>query len=400
MKNVINIGVIGLGGRGAGLMKACLLPRDDVAVAAISDRYEDRIERAAGIIAAAGKPAPVRAADYKDVLSMPSLDAVLITTGWTMHIDIACEAMRAGKYAAIEVGGAYSIDDCWRLVRTYEQTGTPCMLLENCCYGRYELMTLNMVRQGVLGEVVHCQGGYRHDLRHEIAYGTENRHYRYEQYLNRNCDNYPTHELGPIANVLDINRGNRMLSLVSVASKAAGMKTFFEKHKPGSGAPRFAQADTVSTIIKCARGETIAITMDTTLPRAYTRGFQVQGTRGMYSEDNNSVFLDDEHGAFEFNWRGLWGYAEKYLEKYEHPIWGRYIKEGVKGDHDGIDWLVLSAFIKAAREGGPVPIDVYDTAAWMSISCLSENSVATGGAPVAIPDFTNGKWIGRKAWEG
>jgi hypothetical protein len=191
-----------------------------------------------------------------------------------------------------------------------------------------------------------------------------------------------------------------MLSLVSVASKSAGLRSYIKKHKQIDNPPVFAQADIVSTIIKCARGETIALTLDTTLPRSYSRGFQVRGTLGMYNEDLNSVFLDDEHHSYEFNARGLWNNAEAYLEKYMHPIWEKYIRDGVKGSHDGMDWLVLSSFFDAVRSGGPTPVDVYDAAAWMSITCLTEDSIAMGGAQVAIPDFTNGKWIRREAWEG
>jgi hypothetical protein len=273
------------------------------------------------------------------------------------------------------------------------------MLLENCCFGRYELMVLNMVRQGLFGEIVHCQGGYRHDLRREVSGGWENRHYRKDNYLLRNCENYPTHELGPIAEVLDINRGNRMTTLNSVASKSAGLHEYILKRK-GADSPdaklQFAQGDVVTTIIKCARGETIVLTLDTTLPRAYTRAFHVQGTKGMFSEDNKTIFLDGEHDAFEFKGRELWGNADSYFEKYDHPIWKQYLAEGVQGGHDGMDWLEFTAFFKAVRDSAPVPIDVYDMAAWMSISTLSEQSIAMGGAPVAIPDFTNGKWITRK----
>ena len=255
---------------------------------------------------------------------------------------------------------------------------------------------------GVPGEIVHCQGGYRHDLRDEISFGRENRHYRFRNYLGRNGENYPTHELGPIANVLDINRGNRMVSLVSVASKAAGLHEFLLREKGpeyDASQMRFAQGDVVTTIIKCARGETICLTLDTTLPRFYSRGFHVQGTKGMYMEDNHSIFLDGQDNAYDFKWKEKWGNAEEYRQQYEHPVWKQYLEEGVRGGHDGMDWLVLGDFFHAVRTGGPVPIDVYDDAAWMSITCLSEQSVALGGAPMAIPDFTNGQWLSRAPWD-
>ena len=323
-------------------------------------------------------------------------------TPWDDHINLACFAMRAGKYTGMEVGGAYSLDDCWKLVRTFEETGTPCMLLENCCYGRDELMILNMVRQGLFGEIVHCQGGYRHDLRDEVSFGRENRHYRFRNYRARCCENYPTHELGPIATILDINRGNRLVSLVSMASKAAGLHDYLQREKGASydGAQLpYAQGDVVTTVLKCARGETICITLDTTLPRFYSRGFHVQGTRGMYMEDNHSVFLDGQDNAFDFKWREKWGCADAYREAYDHPVWKAYLERGVRGGHDGMDWLEMDAFFHAVSEKAPAPIDVYDAAAWMSVSCLSEQSVALGGAPMAIPDFTNGKWLSREPWQ-
>lgn len=402
MKNELKVAVVGLGNRGASLLKHCILPREDVRVAAVCDTYEDRRERAAAMVTEAGFPAPFSTGDYREILRMPEVDAVIIMASWESHINLACDCMRAGKYTAVEVGGAYSVDDCWRLVRTYEETGVPCMMLENCCYGRDELMVLNMVRQGIFGEVVHCQGGYRHDLRDEVSYGREERHYRFRNYLGRNCENYPTHELGPIANVLDINRGNRMLTLVSVASKSAGLHEYLLRERGESYDAtnmRFAQGDVVTTIIKCARGETITLTLDTTLPRFYSRGFHVQGTKDMFMEDNNSIFLDGKDNEFDFKWKEKWNNVEEYREAYDHPVWKKYLKEGVRGGHDGMDWLVFGAFFDAAKRNAPAPIDVYDAAAWMSVTCLSEQSVALGGMPVPIPDFTNGKWLSRDPWQ-
>ncbi|NJP41334.1 Gfo/Idh/MocA family oxidoreductase [Oscillospiraceae bacterium HV4-5-C5C] len=402
MKEQLKVGVIGLGNRGMSLMTNCILPQPGVTVTAVCDSYQDRADTAAKAVQEYGSALPFTTTDYHQVLARPEIDAVVITAAWEAHINMACEAMKAGKYVAMEVGGAYSLDDCWRLVRTHEETGSECMLLENCCYGRDELMVLNLVRQGLFGQVIHCQGGYRHDLREEVAYGRENRHYRFRNYLHRNCENYPTHELGPIANVLDINRGNRMLTLVSVASKAAGLHEYLLREKGAdydASQMNFTQGDVVTTIIKCAQGQTITLTLDTTLPRPYSRGFHVQGTKGMFMEDNNSIFIDGQDNKDDFNWKARWNNAEAYREQYDHPVWKAYEAEGIRGGHDGMDWLVLSAYFKAAKTGAPVPIDVYDAAAWMSISCLSEESVASGGQPRSIPDFTNGQWMTRQPWE-
>ena len=308
--------------------------------------------------------------------------------------------MEKGIAVGMEVGGAYTVEDCWRLVRTQERTGTPFMLLENCCYGQMEMMVMHMVKEGLFGEVVHCSGGYCHDLRSEVARGEENRHYRLRNYLSRNCENYPTHELGPIAQVLGINRGNRMLSLVSMSTKAAGLNDYAARHpeiNPALATAHFNQGDVVSTLIRCAGGQTISLTLDTTLPRAYSRGFTVHGTRALYTEDNNSLYLDSDFTeADHFNWTPNWNNATKYLEKYQHPVWRDYLENGIRGGHGGMDGLVYDAFIEAVRKGEPCPIDVYDAAAWMCITPLSEQSIAMGSAPVPVPDFTSGAWSTRR----
>ncbi len=394
MKN-LKIGHIGLGSRGSGLLKTMLLV-PDIEITAVCDVYQDRAEQgAAKILELTGKK-PKICLDYHEILQDPEIEAVVIASAWESHVEIAVTALEAHKYVGMEVGGAYSVEDCWKLVRASERTGTPCMLLENCCYGKYELMVLNMVKSGVLGEIVHCAGGYHHDLRDEITFGRENRHYRLRNYLNRNCENYPTHELGPIAKVLDINRGNRMVSLVSMSSKAAGLHDYIKQNDKADKAllkQEFMQGDIVTTVIRCAHGQTITLTLDTTLPRPYSRGFTVRGTKGMYQEENNSVFLDEMGSELHFKWQEQWGNADQYLKKYQHPIWTQYLEEGVKEGHDGMDYLVLSAFFESVRNRTQTPIDVYDAASWMCISALSEDSIACGGAPVSIPDFTNGKWL-------
>lgn len=397
----VRFGVIGVGSRGRGIVKT-VLGIDHACVTAICDVYEDRVADSCKRAEEIQGFAPRSVFDWHELLTADDVDAILVLCAWEPHIEMAIASMKAGKPVGVEVGGAYSIDDCWRLVHTYEETGTPCMLLENCCYGRMELMVANMVKQGVFGDVVHCEGGYRHDLRSEIAFGKENRHYRLRNYLSRCCENYPTHELGPIAQLLNINRGNRMVYLTSMASSARGMHEYI-KNTPTADQSlldkTFAQGDVVTTCIKCAGGQTITLTLDTTLPRAYSRQYTVQGTRGMYMEDNNSVYLDSDHGEkMHFNWKGQWNNAKDvYLEKYEHPIWQKFLTDGVRGGHGGMDYLVYNEFVQAIYENKPMPIDVYDMAAWMCISALSEESIQKGSAPVAIPDFTNGRWLLRNA---
>lgn len=397
MDKEVRVGVIGLGERGYDLIRT-MLGLDGVLVNAVCDHYEDRRDRAVKRVEDMAGNTPESFDDYWDVLAMDEIDAVVISSSWADHVHVAIDAMKAGKYASIEVGGAYSIDECWELVRTYEETGVPCMMLENCCYDRPEMMVLNMVKKGIFGDIIHCEGGYRHDLREQISEGKENRHYRLENYMHRNADNYPTHELGPIAKILDINRGNRMISLVSIASKAGGLREYIRSEKGEEHYLAdfdFAQGDVVTTIIKCAHGQTITLTLDTTLPRAYSRGFQVQGTMAMYMEDNKSLFLDGVHNKYDFVWQEQWNNVEEYWKDYDHPIWKDY-KPGADAGHGGIDALVLDAFFESVRRQEETPIDVYDTASWMSITALSEDSIAMGGMPVAIPDFTNGRWLNRE----
>ena len=395
MENIA-IGFIGLGGRGASLLEHCVLPLCSNVVA-VCDLYEDRAQKGGEIVEKATGKKPLVTLDYKDVLNNKEVNTVIIATAWETHIEIAVAAMKAGKAVGLEVAGAYSVDDCYKLVDTYEETKMPFMLLENCCFGRREMMVLNMVEKGLLGEIVHCSGGYHHDLRSEVIGGREERHYRLRNYLTRNCENYPTHELGPIAKILNINNGNRMLTLTSVASKSSGLVDYVKKNKADDEFFKnktFAQGDVVTTIIKCAGGETITLTLDTTLPCFYSRGFTVKGTKGMYQEATDSVFVDrPEDAAHDFDWRKeCSGNAEKYEEEYDHPVWKKYIADGVQGGHDGMDYLEFSIFFDALKNNKPMPIDVYDAAAWMSITALSEISIAKGGAVVDIPDFTHGKW--------
>lgn len=398
MNEKLRIGMIGMGCRGREVMKT-VLGIDGVSISFICDLYDDRTEAARAEIEKRQGFSPRVTDDWHTMTDREELDAVLVTCSWEPHIEMAVAFMEAGIPVGVEVGGAYSVEDCFLLVRTFERTKTPVMLLENCCYGRYELMVKNMVDLGLFGEIVHCEGGYRHDLRREITFGRENRHYRLRNYLARCCENYPTHELGPISQILHINRGNRMVSLVSMASKAKGLHDYIGRTDNADRsllAKDFAQGDIVTTLIKCANGETVTLTLDTTLPRAYSRQFTVQGTRGMYSEENNSIYLDRDHTEdMHFSWKKQWNNAEKYRERYEHPIWREFLADGLRGGHGGMDHLVYSDFLRCVREGLPMPIDAYDMASLMCISALSEQSIATGGMPVAIPDFTSGKWISR-----
>ena len=390
----INVGWVGLGGRGYGLLGMVLDTMPDVEIVGVCDEYEDRTENGRKLVEDKRGKSPIAVTDYHRLLEMKEIDAIITPSARESHVDICIDSMLAGKYVATEVGGAYSIEQCWELVRTYERTKVPCMMLENCCYGKEEMTILNMIKKGVFGELVHCEGGYRHDLRDEVSLGNENRHYRLRNYKNRCGELYPTHELGPIAKYLDINRGNRMVMLTAMASKSVGLNTWINKNRGAdfeNANYHFAEGDVVTTCIKCAHGETIVLTHDTTLPRPYSRGNMVQGTKGIWFEDTHGVLID---GTVDGpSWEHRYTNLDNYYGEYLHPLWRGY--EAV-GGHGGMDYLVMRGFVEAVLNQTQTPIDVYDTAAWMAITPLSENSIACGSMPVAIPDFTNGKWIRRE----
>lgn len=391
----LRLGIIGFGKRGQGILHCLLQNMDDIIVTAVCDLYQDRVDWAIAKTEELAGNVPFGTTDYHVLLARDDVDAVLTPSAWEAHIDVCVDAMKAGKPVGCEVGGAYSVDDCWRLVRTFEETQTPCMLMENCCYGQEEMAVLNMIKKGLFGEIVHLEGGYRHDLRCEVAEGHIARHYRLDNYKHRNGELYPTHELGPIAKDININRGNRMLTLCSMASKSAGINEWIRTRHPGENFENenepFCEGDVVTTLIKCANGETITLQHDTSLPRPYSRANLVQGTKGMWSEDKHGVYFDGV--AMEYDFGETFTDISKFYDKYQHPLWNGY--EAV-GGHGGMDYLVLRAFIEAVRDKKPMPIDVYDMAAWMVITPLSEESIAMGSMPVSIPDFTNGKWTHRE----
>ncbi|MBE6568700.1 MAG: Gfo/Idh/MocA family oxidoreductase [Ruminococcaceae bacterium] len=388
------VGLIGLGGRGMHQMENIFTEREDICVTYVCDLYEDRCQAGVNLVKSKKGNTPKWTLDYKELIDSPDVEVVIVSSAWENHVPAAVYAMECGKQVGIEVGGAYSIDDCWKLVEAHEKTGIHCMMIENCCYSANELMVMRMVREGLFGEIVHCEGGYQHDLREEIALGDQIRHYRLRNYQNRCCDNYPTHALGPICKILDINRGNRMVKLTSMASGAWGLNEYARTHENITRELqdyKFRQGDVIKTNILCAHGQTICLTLDTTLPRYYARGFTVRGTKGFFGEVENAVFIEgkgtEDHSFFNN--------VEDFREEWEHYIWRDYRKAGVRRGHGGIDWLVFDAYFSSLRDNVVPPIDTYDTAAWLAITPLSEISIANGNMPVDIPDFTRGKWTCR-----
>lgn len=411
----IRVGLIGVGLRGQNHL-SLLVAREDVTVVAICDPdTKVAIPRCRKIIQDHYKGQTKVAEytngnyDYLNLLKRDDIDAVVIASPWNWHIPQAIAAMKAGKTPAVEVCGASDIDSCWNIVDTSEQTGIQVFMLENVCYRRDVMAILNMVRQGLFGEILHLEGGYEHDLRnvkfndgvhfygHGVEFGEKGiseAHWRTLHSVHRNADLYPTHGLGPVANMININRGNRLLSLVSMACKSRGLHEYIVKNG-GEDHPnakvRFKLGDVITTLIKAANGETIELTLNTNVPRPYSLGFRVQGTHGLWMDLNDSLYIEGISQKED-----AWESDKSYMEKYDHPLWKRYAADTEGAGHGGMDWFVENAFIESLKRKAPFPLDVYDLATWYSITPLSEASLQEGGAVQYIPDFTRGTWIDRK----
>ncbi|WP_298513100.1 Gfo/Idh/MocA family oxidoreductase [uncultured Kordia sp.] len=409
-KQKLKLAFIGVGLRGTNHLNNSL-QRKDIEVTAICDIDPKRIEIALKKIEEAGYKKPKVFGksdhDYKNLLDLKEVDAVIISTPWLWHTRMAVDAMKAGKYTGLEVSAANTLEECWDLVNTHEATGSHLMILENVNYRRDVMAVLNMVRQNVFGELVHFRCGYQHDLRFvklndgKTPYGkgvefgekgiSESK-WRTQHSVLRNGDVYPTHGVGPVATMCDINRGNRFVSLTSNASKAIGLHNYIVKHG-GEDHPnakvKFKQGDVITTTIETAKGETIIVTHDCNLPRPYSLGFRVQGANGLWEVDGNRIYIEGKSDPHR------WDVADEWLKKYDHPLWQKYGEYAAGSGHGGMDFFVLNAFVESAKENSAPPLDAYDAAAWSAITPLSEASIENNGAPQDFPDFTRGMWVKR-----
>lgn len=400
----VKLGIVGLGQRGRGMLNT-FLAYDCVDVVAICDVYLDRVEEQANVILEKRGHEPHKYTDFNKMLLDKEIDAIYVASSWEEHINQAIMCMQHKIPVAMEVGGAYSLKDCWRLVDAYESTKTPIMMMENCCYDKFETLLLNLAEQNKFGEIIHCHGAYSHDLRKEISEGNIIRHYRLRNYISRNCENYPTHELGPIAKLLKINAGNRFVSIVSISSKSRGLEEYIKDGKcpdKSLDGVKFKQGDIISTIITCENGETITLTLDTTLPGYYSRQLEVKGTRGCANQEANMVLFDDP------NREELWhpyesiekfGNNVEQLKEYLPKYWRDITKEQIELGHGGMDYFMVGTFIDCILNNKEMPIDVYDAAAWYAITPLSEKSIKNAGKTYKIPDFTRGKYKTNKQKE-
>ena len=402
----LKIGVIGLGQRGAaygmtdgsiGLL-GNILNNSDVLVTALCDLHAERVEFAAEKVIKAGQGEPLKTTDFSEVLRS-GVDAVIVSTSWASHVEVALAAMEQGIAVGIEVGGTHNLDDMRKLVQSYEKTKTPFMFLENCCYNKDELLATSLTRNGKLGEICYCHGAYCHDLRNEITeVALRQGHYRLEEYKNHNCENYPTHELGPIVKLLGITRGNKFTYLTAMASKARGLNEYIDSHQEVSvlKGTEFKQGDVVTTAIKCENGELITLKLDTTLPRLYDREITVSGTKGYYSQTLKAVILDGDKFDHEKNVIQDALNSQNDYEEYLPEDWKTITEEQLKSGHGGMDYIMLKHFFRAVKNKDEMPIDVYEACAMMCVTALSEQSIKNNGAPVEVPDFTDGNYKNRQ----
>jgi predicted dehydrogenase len=389
---------VGIGFVGVGLMGTAhvenLLKIEGAEIRAVCDVVPEKVERAAHLVVQAGQPRPKGFSrgptDFERLCEQPDLDLIFTATPWEWHVPVCLAAMSAGRHAATEVPAALDLDDCWRLVETSEKTRRHCVMMENCNYDRFEMMVLNMVEQGIFGELLHARCGYLHDLR-AVKHDLEGEGlWRRVHSMTSNGDLYPTHGLGPVAQCLDINRGNSFETLVSVGTKTRGLHRYaVENFGPDSpqAAETFVLSDIVTTILKTSAAETVVVTHDTSSPRPYSRDYLIQGTLGIarkYPEPG--IYVEGRSDPHR------WDPADAYFEEYDHPLWRKLEEESRGAGHGGMDFIEDYRLIEALRAGRPPDTDVYDAAMLSAVIELSGTSIARGGETMRFPDFTRGGW--------
>jgi hypothetical protein len=396
-RDPVRFGIIGVGERGS-LMLDLLLAVPHSRVTAVCDIVPEKTLRARASIVKAGQPAPAifdgGEEDFRNLVKRSDIDFVYIATPWVWHVPMALASMDDGKNVGVEVPAATTIEDCWKLVDASEKTRRHCMIMENCCYGATELMVLNMVRAGVFGEVIYGEGAYLHDLRAELFGDQGEGLWRRFPHSKRNGNLYPTHGLGPVANYMGINRGDRFDYLVSMSSLQKGLEAYRAEHIPRDSAKwkeQYLCGDVNTSLIKTAAGRTILLQHDVANARPYSRLNMVQGVKGLFLDYPPRVYIEGDQTKEEFT------DLTRYRDRFMHRLWREQGAAALKsGGHGGMDYLMLWRLVECIRGGLPPDMDVYDAAAWSAPGPLSEASVASGSAPVGFPDFTRGRWNLRK----
>ncbi len=392
----VRVGLVGAGGMGR-VHVANLARIPGCRLTAICDIREEHTARAQQMVVDAGHARPTGYSrgetDYERMIETEDLDLVYNATPWRWHVPIATCAMRNGKHVAVEVPASYTLDGCWELVETAEKHRRHCMMLENCCYDRVEMLALQLVRAGLLGEVLHGEAGYMHDLRAIKWSKTGEGLWRRAHSQTRNGNLYPTHGLGPVAQCMDINRGDQFDYVVSMSGPSRGLQDYARRHLPDDDPRRsetFKLGDVNVSLIRTKRGRTIYLGHDTNLPRPYSRLYLVQGTRGIIEGYPPRVHIEgrsEGHG---------WEKLDDYYRAYEHPLWKQDAARQASAGHGGMDYLESARLIECLRTGTPLDMDVYDAAAISAMCELTERSVANRSQAIDVPDFTRGRWKTRR----
>jgi hypothetical protein len=388
----VRIGYVGVGLQGSSHVRN-LLRIPGCRITAVCDIRSERTDWATKAITDAGQPAPKvfnrGPRDFERLVEEQDLDLVYTATPWEWHVPVMLAAMKNGKHACTEVPAAMNIDDCWAIVESAEKYRKHCLLMENCNYDRMEMMVFNMVRKGMFGELLHAEGGYLHDLR-GIKFEHQNEGlWRRAWSMKIDGNPYPTHGLGPVANCLDINRGDRFDYLVSMSGPSRGLQRWAAEHFPADAPERrekYVLGDVNTSLIKTAQGRTIMVQHSTNLPRPYSRIHLVQGTKGLFQGYPNRAYIEGRGKADQ------WVEAAALLDEFEHPLWKEIAQQAAGAGHGGMDFIEDYRLIKCLREGKPTDMNVFDAAGLSAVVGLSVQSVAKRGQPIDFPDFTRGRW--------
>lgn len=394
----VRIAFVGVGGMGSAHVRN-FMKIPGVEIKAVCDIVPAKVERVQKWCVDDGRPKPAGYSagnyDFVRLCETEELDLVFTATPWEWHVPVCLAAMKNGKHSATEVPAALTVDECWQLVETSEKLQKHCMMMENCCYDFEELMIFNMVRKGLLGEILHGEAGYLHDLR-ALKFTPEGEGlWRTAHSIKRNANLYPTHGLGPIAQCMDINRGDQFDYLVSMSSNSRGLNLYAAEHF-GANDPRatqkYALGDVNVSLIRTKNGRTITLYHDCDTPRPYSRINLVQGTRGIAQKWPERIHIEGKSPQHE------WEPLNNYAAEFEHPLWRKLREESAGAGHGGMDYIEDYRLIECLQKGLPLDQSVYDAAAWSAVTELSERSVANRSRSMDFPDFTRGRWKTLPPW--
>ncbi len=395
-RDKVRVGIVGVGERGRSMIHD-MNGIEHLEIVALCDSVKANAEQGKAMVEKAGKPTPAMFTDgdyaFEKLCELDDIDFVYSPTPWEWHAPVGLAAMKNGKHVGLEVPMATNIKDLWALVEMSEKTRKQCIMMENCNYDFNETIVLNMVRDGLFGEITHGEAAYNHDLRWILNEGRSEGLWRRAWHTRLNGNLYPTHGLGPMMNYMDINRGDRLDYLVSMSSPSRSLDLYREQTVPKDSPKwkeKYIAGDMNTTLIKTAKGLTISLQHDTSTPRPYDRINLIQGTKGIFRGYPSRIMIEGQPEKHKFT------DLAKYTEKYTHWLWKKLSGDAKNAGHGGMDFIMMWRLVQCFREGLVYDMDVYDGAAVSAPFPLSAESVAKGSMPVKIPDFTRGEWMKKR----